>query len=95
MNELDPHINRINTKLLQLIKQYQLLEKENAHAKAQLAKKLEQEAMYVEQINMLEQKVSLLKAATGQLNAEDKLALEKNISKHLKEIDRCITFLSE
>lgn len=95
MSDLEPHISRINTKLQQLLKQYLLLEKEKEQLLLRLNKKEEQETILSEKIVELQQQVGLLKAVTGQMNSGDKLALEKNINKHLKEIDRCITFLSE
>ncbi len=95
MNELDINIRRISAKLQQLLKQYQHLEKEKEQLQAQLKKKQEQEILFLDKIAELEQRVGLLKASTGNLSPQDKLSLEKNINKHLKEIEKCITNLSE
>jgi hypothetical protein len=43
----------------------------------------------------LEQKVSLLKMATGQMLEADKKELEKRLNNYIREIDRCITMLGE
>ena len=43
----------------------------------------------------LEEKVAVLKTATGQLEPTDKKEIEKKLNHYLKEIDRCITMLSD
>jgi chromosome segregation ATPase len=95
MAELDQHIRRVSGKLQQLIRQHQQLLTENEQLKKQLSSANAKELEAKTKITELEQQILVLKAATGQLEAKDKLALEKNINKHLKEIDRCISFLSE
>jgi hypothetical protein len=37
----------------------------------------------------------ILKAGTGEMNEADKKDLDKKLQGYLKEIDRCITMLSE
>jgi hypothetical protein len=51
--------------------------------------------LYKNKVEALEEKVAVLKSATGQLNEVDKKELEKRLNHYLKEIDRCITLLSE
>ena len=48
-----------------------------------------------EQVQNLQQQVYILKAATNTLSEADKNNFEKNIKQYIKEIDKCITFLSE
>ena len=50
---------------------------------------------FMDQISNLEQKVMVLKAGTGQLDDTEKKELDKKLHTYLKEIDRCITMLSE
>jgi regulator of replication initiation timing len=95
MAEMEDHIKRVNSKLQQLLKQYQFLQKENEKLKEtlkdlQLAK--QQEA---EQINQLQQQVSILKTSIGQMTEPDKKVFEKQINQYIKEIDKCIGLLSE
>ena len=95
MAVLDNHIKRINDKLLQLLKQYQSLQKENERLK-NTVKKLEGERETgKQQIEQFQQQVNILKASAGKMNDADKKAFEKKINQYLKEIDKCITLLSE
>ncbi len=92
---VDNHIKRINDKLQQLLKQYQVLQKENERLKTAIKKsELEREAK-MQQAEQLEQQVYILKTSTGQMDAVDKKAFEKKINQYLKDIDKCITLLSE
>ena len=95
MSVLEENIRRVNNKLQQLLKQYQLLQKENEQLSAELKEvKISRERdMY--QIGQLEQQVSILKSAAGNMNEADKKVFEKTISQYIKEIDKCIGLLSE
>lgn len=95
MNPLEQHIQRINEKLQQLLKQYRYVQKENDKLKKELT---DIRAMHTErskQIEELEQKVSILKTATNYMGDDDKKDLEKRLNHYIKEIDRCIVLLSE
>ena len=95
MKELEEHIIRVNKKLQQLLKQYQLLQKEHE----QQSRVIEELKSYREkdenQIKTLQQQVTILKAATLQMDAADKKAFEKTINQYIREIDKCINLLSE
>ena len=43
----------------------------------------------------MEQKVSVLKAAAGDMNDKDKKDFDKRINQYIKEIDKCIGLLSD
>ena len=95
MTELEQHIKRINDKLQQLLKSYSLLQKDNERqtrliAELQLEKEKDQQ-----QIGSLKEQVNILKAAAGQMNEEDKKSFEKNLNQYIREIDKCISLLSE
>ena len=95
MSDLENHIKRINTKFQQLLKNYQLLQKEN-NRQSELIKQLkEAKEKDNQQIITLHEKISILKAATSKMNEADKKAFEKNISQYIREIDKCIGILSE
>jgi hypothetical protein len=95
MGNLDSNIKRINNKLQQLLKNYQLLQKDNKQ-QAVLIKELQESKLKdKEQIMALQEKVTILKAAAGKMNEADKKAFEKNISQYIREIDKCIGILSE
>ena len=95
MSDLELHIKRINDKLQQLLKNYQLLQKDNERQNKLITSLQEAKEKDKQQINALGEKLSILKAAAGQMNEADKKEFEKNISKYIREIDKCIGLLSE
>ena len=95
MAALENDIKRVNDKLQQLLKQYLLLQKENEKLKDSSRKLQEENKDQSQRIEQLQQQVGILKTAAGNLNEADKKAFEKNINHYIKEIDKCITFLSE
>ena len=95
MNDLEQHIKRINDKLQQLLKNYQLLQKDNQRQSDLIKELQEAKANDRLQITALQEKITILKAAAGKMNDADKKAFEKNISSYIREIDKCIGILSE
>ncbi|MBL0199888.1 MAG: hypothetical protein IPP81_06840 [Chitinophagaceae bacterium] len=95
MSDLENHIKRINDKLQQLLKNYQLLQKENQRQSELIATLQQTKEKDKEQITALQEKVTILKAATRNMNEADKKAFEKNINQYIREIDKCIGILSE
>jgi chromosome segregation ATPase len=95
MLELEEQFKRINAKLQQLLKQYFLLQRENEKLKETLKIVQRSKEEDIEQIDKLQQQVSILKTSIGQMTAPDKKAFEKQINQHIKEIDKCIGLLSE
>jgi type I site-specific restriction endonuclease len=95
MSELEEQFKRVNTKLQQLLKQHLLLQKENEKLKDTLKIVQLSKDQDTEQINKLQQQVSILKTSIGQMTEADKKAFEKQINQYIKEIDKCIGLLSE
>ncbi len=95
MSKLEANIKSINEKLQQLIKKYASLKKENEHLKTELNILKEKEVEYKYSLHELEQKVSILKVSSGEMSEPDKKDFEKRINQYLKEIDKCITLLSD
>ncbi|MFM6925097.1 MAG: hypothetical protein ACKOU7_06310 [Ferruginibacter sp.] len=95
MSDLEQHIKRINEKLQQLLKNYQLLQKENARQSELITQLKAAKEKDNEQITTLHEKISILKAATGKMTEADKKEFEKNIKQYIREIDKCIGILSE
>jgi CHASE3 domain sensor protein len=94
-NSLAQQVQRVNEKLQHLLKQYQLLQKENEVLKKELRETRQVNIEKGNQLDELEQKVAILKTATNNLSEIDKKQLEKRLNGYIKEIDRCITMLSE
>jgi chromosome segregation ATPase len=95
MAALENDIKRVNEKLQQLLKQYVLLQKENEKLQTAVKKSAQEKAESLQQAEQLQQQVAILKSAAGQMNEADKKAFEKSISRYIKDIDKCITLLSE
>ncbi len=92
---MEEQIKRIQEKIQQLLKQQQLAQKENRELKEALEKMRKESAQQQELIQDLKQKVEVLKISSGNWNEADKKQFEKRIHSYIREIDRCITLLSE
>ena len=95
MNNLEAHIKSVNEKLQLLLKKHIALKKENDNLKEELNNFREKEVEYKYALHQLDQKVSILKAASGQMPEADQKEFEKRINKYIKEIDKCIGLLSD
>ena len=94
MSDQDQAI-RITGKLQQLVRAHELLLKENAKLRTEVADlKLKQDSN-AGKIAELEQSLAVLRTLTGKMDEQDKKALEKQLNQYLREIDRCIAMLSE
>jgi uncharacterized protein (DUF3084 family) len=95
LSNLSENINRINAKLQQLLKQYQLMQKENEQLTQSIKElKVAQEANML-RISQMEQQAGILKSAAGKMNEKDKKIFEQQINQYIKEIDKSIGLLSE
>ena len=92
---LDQQFNTINDKLQQLLKQFGRLQKENERLKEELhaARQKERDSLF--QADELQQQIGILKLAAGELNDKDKRDFEKKVNVYIREIDKCISFLSQ
>jgi hypothetical protein len=91
----DDQLKRVAEKLQEVLKKYEQLQKENEKLKGEVMPAKQREIGFMEQIASLEQKVMVLKTSTGKMNEADKKELDKKLHGYLKEIDRCISMLSE
>jgi len=94
MAELEQAIKNLDRNLRLLIKKNKRLEQELIKLKGE-KKKLEETystiSASLEQINLQN---SILKSTQQKLEPEEKKAAEKQIQQFIREIDRCIAFLS-
>ena len=95
MSAIEQHIKRINDKLQKLLKQYQLLQKENEQLKTTIKGLEGLRSNDLERITQLEQQAGILKSAAGKMGEADKKQFEKHINQYIREIDKCIGLLSE
>lgn len=95
MSSVINHISIIQAKLQQLLKQYELLKKENSKCQEQLKTMQEYELQQREKMEELVQQNLLLKASVTNMDGADKKALEQKIQHYIKNIDKCISLLSK
>lgn len=89
----EDQLKRIQEKLQHLLKQHDILQKENKWLKSELTNSKKQETQYNENIDRLKQQVEVLKLSSGEMNETEKKQFEKRINSYLKEIDKCIAAL--
>ncbi|TMI64403.1 MAG: hypothetical protein E6H07_00360 [Bacteroidetes bacterium] len=94
MSELEKQVKRIQDKVQQLLKQQQLLSKENDELKNELNAFKKDAATQKSTIDELKQQASILKMNSVEMNDSDKKEFEKRLNHYIKEIDRCIAMLS-
>jgi predicted transcriptional regulator len=95
LEAIETHIARIQSKLNELLKKYTALQKLSAQQQTTIHTLTEEKELADKKIKSLEEQHYILKSAAGQLNNADKKAFEQTINKYIKEIDHCITLLSE
>jgi len=92
---LDQQFNLINDKLQQLLKQHSRLQKDNERLKQELQQAKNAETVTQQKLEELQQQIMILKVSSGELSTKDKKDFEKKINQYVKEIDKCISFLSQ
>jgi archaellum component FlaC len=95
MPELETYIKGIQEKLQRLLKQYLELQKENSLLKKELEKLSKQSSQQLQTVDTLRQQIEVLKISSGSWDERDKKEFEKRINHYIKEIDKCISLLSE
>jgi len=95
MSDLEVQLKRIQEKLHQLLKQHTVLQKENQRMKEELQRDTKNTLVNQQHIDDLKQQVEVLKITSGNWDETDKKEFEKRVNSYIKEIDRCITLLSE
>ena len=95
MNQLEQQLKRMNEKLQQLLKQHQLLQKENEKLKQEIQQMGIHHSTLSTQSEKLQQQMEILKVSKGEMNETEKKAFEKRLNQYIKEIDRCIALLNE
>jgi hypothetical protein len=92
---VDQQFTTLNEKLQQLLKQYSRLQKENERLKEELVQSRKRENETLNRVDELQQQNGILKLTAGDMNDRDKKDFEKKVNQYLREIDKCISFLSQ
>lgn len=94
MNDLDQQFNTLNEKLQQLLKHLAQLQRENEQLRADLVQARQSEADAQAQAEALKQQTAILKFAAFEMTERDKKEFENTISRYIRQIDKCIAYLS-
>ena len=95
MSFYEEQIHRIQQKLQQVVKKQDALQKENTLLKQGVAKFKNDNTDLKQQLEVMELQVNILKTSAGQLEGEEKKEFEKKINFFVKELDHCISLLSQ
>jgi regulator of replication initiation timing len=93
--EIAIQIKEIKEKIGVLATSKTLLQKEKEQLKNKLDKALTENALQKEQITELTQQLQALQVLHGTMDVDDKKALSKTIEKHIADINKTITLLSQ
>ena len=94
-NPIEGQIQRIQDKLQQLLRQRDLLLKENGKLREELHKAKEGRAEDSRRLEQLRQQVEVLRVTKTAMSEGEKRELEKRLGQYIREIDRCIALLGE
>jgi hypothetical protein len=92
---VDQQFTTLNEKLQQLLRQYSRVQKENERLKEELLQSRKRESETLIRVDELQQQNGILKLTTGDMTTRDKKEFEKKVNQYLREIDKCISFLSQ
>ncbi len=94
MTTLGNQLVQFQQKLMRVIKQHDVLHRENARLKKELAKKdlllTNKETL----LKDLEEKLAALRLSKGSFSDEEKKQLGKKINSYVKDIDKCLVLLN-
>ena len=93
MNPIDEQIQRIEDKVLLLLKEYTSAQKEIQRLQKENSRLNELLQSYNNETKKLNHKEDLLKMSVENLTNESKKDLEKRIDTYLKDIDKCLALL--
>ena len=94
MMTVDQQFNSVHEKLQTLVRQHGKLKKENKALRQQLEQQKKDNSELEGHIVELQNIVSIMKLAAGNMNDKEKKDFEKQINRFVKEIDKCIAYLS-
>ena len=92
---VDQQFTVLYEKLQSLLRQYNRVEKENEKLREELQASKLKEAETLGKMAELQQQVSILKLAAGEMSEKDKKVFERQLNQYIREIDKTIAYLSE
>ncbi|HEV3221523.1 MAG TPA: hypothetical protein VGZ90_01525 [Puia sp.] len=95
MTQPEIQLKRVHEKILLLLKQYQVLQKENERLKDDLKKMSLRYENISRDAEKYRQQAEVLRLTGRGMEESDKKMLEKRLNKYVREIDKCIALLQE
>jgi septal ring factor EnvC (AmiA/AmiB activator) len=95
VGEAELRVRRIQEKLQQLLRQRDLLLKENGKLREEMRQQQETLIDKTTRLEQLQQQIEILKVTKASMSVGEKRALEKRLGQYIREIDRCIAMLEE
>ena len=95
MTQPEIQLKRVHEKILLLLKQYQVLQKENERLKDDLKKMSLRYENISRDAEKYRQQAEVLRLTGRGMEEADKKMLEKRLNKYVREIDKCIALLQE
>lgn len=92
---VDQQFTALYEKMQQLLQRHNRLQRENEKLKEDLEQSKKREAITQDKVEELQQQVSVLKLAAGEMSEKDKKTFERKLNQYIKEIDKAIAYLSE
>ena len=92
---VDQQFTALYEKMQQLLQRHNRLQRESEKLKEELDQSKKREAITQDKLEELQQQVSVLKLAAGEMSERDKKNFERKLNQYIKEIDKAITYLSE
>lgn len=94
MAELTENIKQLNTKLQQLLKQYNILVVQNEQQAKTIVELKETSELQKKSLDEMKQEQLILKASLDKMDETEKKLLEKKINSYIRNIDKTISLLS-
>jgi len=95
MTQTELQLKRVHEKIGLLLKQHQLLHKENERLREDLKKMLTRSEDLARDVEKYRQQAEAAKLSDSNLEEADKKMLEKRLNQYVREIDKCIALLQE
>ena len=92
---VDEQIKNINDKLQKVLRKLTALQKENERLNTAYLSQKQTNIEKSEMLEKLEEKISVLQAAAGNMLPEERTEFEKRINGYIKRIDQYISILSK
>lgn len=95
MDAVDQQFNTLNEKLQLLLKHLGQLQRENAQLRTELQQARATELAAQAQADELKQQATILKFAAFEMTDKDKKEFERTLNRYIRQIDKCIAYLSQ